>query len=72
MLRQFSRFPGILEVPGPEIRILRKISSPEPPRDHRLNRKTYEQIIFSGFSGVFPGNFREISQKFPGTFPEFS
>ena len=29
-LRQFFQFPGFWEVPGPEIRILLEISSPEP------------------------------------------
>ena len=59
MFRQFSRFPGILEVPGPEIRILCEISSPEPAGNLRKNK------IFR----IFPGNFPENSGKCPGNVP---
>ena len=45
-----SRFPGIWEFPGPEIRILREISSPEPAGN----------VIVPAIWGIFPGNFLDF------------
>ena len=67
--RQFCQFPGIWEVPGPEIRILRKIASPE------LVGNLGKNMIFRIFrnsSGIFPGKYPEMSRKIPGNFPEIS
>ena len=63
--RQFWRFPEFWEVPGPEIRILRKISSPEPA-GNVISPQSRPK------SGQITGHYPEVSWYFSGNFPNKS